>query len=247
VSLTADDGEGGVTTATGEITVSNVAPVVTITGAPDSVVEDERVSLSSVVGDPGSIDAHTYTWTAALEMVTVATGTEPELSFTPEVAGVYVVTLIVDDGDGGITSTQVLLEVTATPLPASEPAPEPEADPEPEPEPVPEPEPELEPKPSQSNDQGVADTERAQDHVLSLRADSLGSTEFQPATLPESDTVVGEDMPEVSHEVTPLAEDAEPPAASTGSAVSTGFVVTLLGIGSMVVILAGRWIRRRAG
>ena len=73
-----------------------MAPDVTITGAPGAAVEDEQVTLKSIVGDPGNADLHTYTWTATHPGVTVATSAETVFSFTLELTGADLVTLVVN-------------------------------------------------------------------------------------------------------------------------------------------------------
>jgi hypothetical protein len=240
VSLTADDAEGGVTTATGQVTVNNVAPVVTILGAPESPVEDEQVTLTSIVTDPGSTDVQTYAWTVTRDAVMVATGNEPGLSFTPEGAGDYVVTLLVNDGDGGTASTQTLLEVTATPIP--------EPEPEPEPRPQSEPAPEPEPKPTLNE---AINNNWAPPLGWSSSQDLLGWTETQGAvsdlvTEPESASVVeGFDPASSPGELVSVAEnvDANPEASRIKPA--TGLIVNLLWVGPILFVLAERWLRRR--
>jgi hypothetical protein len=222
-----------VTTATGQVTVNNVAPVVTILGAPESPVEDEQVTLTSIVTDPGSTDVQTYAWTVTRDAVMVATGNEPGLSFTPEGAGDYVVTLLVNDGDGGTASTQTLLEVTATPIP--EPAPEPRHQSEPAPEP--------EPKPTLNV---AVDNNLAPPRGWSSSRDVLDFTETQGAV---SDATIEPESvtdPEIGpHQVAFIAENAEAEPDATLRGPSTERIVTLLLVGSTLFVLAIGWLHRR--
>jgi hypothetical protein len=235
VSLTADDAAGGLTTATGRVTVNNVAPVVTILGSPESPIEDETVTLTSIVTDPGSTDVHAYAWTVTRDALLVATGSEPGLSFAPEVAGTYVVTLLVNDGDGGKASTQTLLDVAAAPIP--EPVLESEPRPRSEPAPDPEPRPAL----------GVAvDNNLAPPRGLSPGREVLDSTETRGAVL---DAII-ELEPVTDPEIVPthvafIAENAEAEPDRTSRGPSTGPLVTLLLAASTLFALAIGWLHRR--
>ena len=53
VTFSANDGDGGVTTATRNVSVANVAPTVTITANTAGATEASPISLSSTVSDPG--------------------------------------------------------------------------------------------------------------------------------------------------------------------------------------------------
>ncbi|WP_406696632.1 YDG domain-containing protein [Singulisphaera sp. Ch08] len=89
------------------ITVANVSPSVSITGAPASVGEGTVVILGSVASDlAGAADPLTYAWSVtrnaspfALPVGTVTAAAD--FSFTPTDDGSYLVTLTVGDGDGG--------------------------------------------------------------------------------------------------------------------------------------------------
>jgi hypothetical protein len=261
VSLTADDGDGGMTTATGQVTVNNVAPDVTITGVPGAAVEDEQVTLNSIVGDPGSADLHTYTWTAAHHGVTVATSAETVCSFTPELTGAYLVTLVVNDGDGGITSTQIQFQVTATPTP--EPAPEPEPvpapeltpapqpEPEPAPEPAPAPKPTPEPKPTKkeaSDNNWVPPRREAwSQHILGLP--TIHRVVSDPVIEPASMTAgsKGTDPVTDPKPMPSIVEHAEAAPETTMDVPATGLLLALLGVGPILFLVTRTWLRRRAG
>lgn len=95
------------------VTVLNVAPTATITGAPATSPEGTVISLTSSVSDPGSADTFTYAWSVTKNGSPYGTGgTASTFSFTPNDNGTYVVTLVVTDDDGGLGTTSET--VTAT-------------------------------------------------------------------------------------------------------------------------------------
>ncbi len=100
VTLT-DDDTGEATTAT-TVTVNNVAPTVTIDGAPGTADEGALVTLSSTVMDVGSLDTQTFDWQVEKDGIPFASGTSPTLDFTPDDDGSYTVILSVTDDDGGM-------------------------------------------------------------------------------------------------------------------------------------------------
>jgi hypothetical protein len=93
-----------------EVDVLNVAPTVVITGVPASVNQGTTVTLGSDVTAPGA-DVASYSWTVSRDGIVVATGTAPDLSFTPTIVGDYLVTLAVADKDGGIGQQSVSITV----------------------------------------------------------------------------------------------------------------------------------------
>lgn len=113
VTITADDGQGGIVTTTFELIVNNVAPTVTLAG-PTEAVRGETISFVGSFTDPGA-DAHTTTWQVIdSAYAVVAAGSGLSFSFTPTASGAYTVQFIVDDGDGGIgTASQTLTVVAA--------------------------------------------------------------------------------------------------------------------------------------
>ena len=95
-------GAGLSTVVTRTLTVTNVAPVVTITGAPGgSITEGTVVSLGQTTTDAGAADTHTYAWSVTKNGNAYATGSGTGLSFTPDDNGVYAVTVVATDDDGG--------------------------------------------------------------------------------------------------------------------------------------------------
>ncbi|HKB36827.1 MAG TPA: PKD domain-containing protein, partial [Gemmataceae bacterium] len=110
VTLTATDKDGGAGTTSTTITVDNVAPTATITGAPASAhsPESTAIRLGSSVTDPSSADTgtgFTYAWSVTKNGVAYASGTAADFSFTPDDNGTYVVSLTAADKDNGTSPT----------------------------------------------------------------------------------------------------------------------------------------------
>ena len=82
------------------VTVVNVAPTVSITGAPITSPEGTEISLSAEVTDPGS-DTFTYAWAVTKDDAPYADGSDATFAFTPDDEGSYVVSLTVADDDSG--------------------------------------------------------------------------------------------------------------------------------------------------
>ena len=101
VRLRDDDGDDDMGSAA--LTVNNVAPTATITGAPASSPEGALISLGSTVSDAGTLDTFTYLWqvTASNGQV-IPDGSGATLDFTPDDNGTYTVTLTVTDDDSGL-------------------------------------------------------------------------------------------------------------------------------------------------
>ncbi len=113
VSLTVSDGDSGIATDIKTITVTNVAPLVTIADAPATSPEGTAIALNANVNDAGgTADVLVYAWSVTKNGSAYATGSTSSLSFTPDDNGTYVVTLSVDDGDGGVTSDSKTITVT---------------------------------------------------------------------------------------------------------------------------------------
>jgi len=270
VALTADDGDGGTTTASGQITIVNVAPSASITGAPPSAVEGDPVTLGSDVSDAGANDSLTYAWTVAHDGSPIATGSNSGLSFTPDAPGWYQVTLIVSDDDGAMTSVQLLVVVEAAPQPPSEPEPAPEPGPEPapgpesepqlEPAPQSEPEPSAAPEPPAAEDPAPAGPKRSEQSTVSntgevitvdeSTSDPALADEF-PASAPEAAGA------EESASVFEMAQSSPHPdqvmllalidqPTPAGDVPSTGLLLTLIWLGPTLVILARTRLRHRA-
>ncbi|HLF43390.1 MAG TPA: PKD domain-containing protein, partial [Acidimicrobiia bacterium] len=244
-----------------QLTVANLDPSVAITGAPLSVVAEEDVTLGSVASDPGSADVLALAWTVSVDAVPVATGTGPDFSFTPGQPGWYMVTLVVNDGDGGTASAQVVLEVTAIQVPQPEPAPQPQPAPQPEPAPQPQPAPEPQPEPNLNPEQPAPEQpaveigetiNNATSPTVSANAGPADPDQFetpeaglQPAPEPGSETAVDSIEPtHRSDEVRLLALVAAPPSGSSESVISTSLLLGLIWLGPVLVILARTRLRR---
>jgi hypothetical protein len=109
VTITASDDAGLMATTSFTLTVNNVAPTATITGAPASghSPEGTPINLSSTVTDPSSVDTaagFSYTWSVTKNGVAYASGSAPNFTFTPNDNGTYVVSLTGTDKDGGTSS-----------------------------------------------------------------------------------------------------------------------------------------------
>jgi large repetitive protein len=116
VTVTVSDGEGSETRQVIRIRVANVAPVVDTRAVVPGRL-GEPLALISTVNDAGVRDTFTYAWTVKdANGVTVATGTEPSLTFRPQRAGQYRATVTVTDDNGGITTTETVVSIRNTGL-----------------------------------------------------------------------------------------------------------------------------------
>ena len=118
MTITADDGRGGVTTTTFALTVNNVAPPVgAITWPSGAVVAGKSAVLVANFTDPGILDTHTAVWTWGDGTSSPGTVTETggsgkvADSHTYAKAGAYTVTCTVTDKDGAVASNSYLVNV----------------------------------------------------------------------------------------------------------------------------------------
>lgn len=109
-TATDDDGEAGTSSAT--ITVTNVAPSVSIGGAPATSPEGVAIHLTSTVTDSGAADTQTVAWTVTKDGSPYASGSAASFSFTPDDDGAYAVTVTATDDDGGAGSNAATVAVT---------------------------------------------------------------------------------------------------------------------------------------
>jgi Ca2+-binding RTX toxin-like protein len=114
ITLTATDKDLSAGTTTATVSVTNVAPSATINGAPASSPAGTPINLTSTVTDPaGANDPISYAWSVTRNGVAYGTnGTGANYSFTPADAATYVVTLTVNDGDGGSDTKTATINVT---------------------------------------------------------------------------------------------------------------------------------------
>ena len=112
VNVTVTDDDTGSDMATETVTVNNVAPQITIDGAPLSSPEGTQIDLTSTLVDPGTLDTHVYDWVVTFNGNVIATGSNPDFSFTPADNGTHTVTLTVTDDDTGVGVDAVSIEVT---------------------------------------------------------------------------------------------------------------------------------------
>ena len=111
VTVTNNHGQTG--TATGSVTVTDVAPTVAIeTLAPTG--PSSLISLFAAVTDPGTLDSHTYQWSVNGTPVLLAT--QPGFTFNPKdfspaSGGVYLVAVTVADdvGETGQANASILI------------------------------------------------------------------------------------------------------------------------------------------
>src|SRR5207237_4208730 len=107
VSLSVTDDDGGVTTKTVNITVTNVNPTASISGAPtDPITEGTGVDLTATAADVSTADTLSYAWTVTKDgdpfaLPSGADTSSADFSFTPTDNGSYVATCVVTDDDGG--------------------------------------------------------------------------------------------------------------------------------------------------
>jgi PKD repeat protein len=119
-TLTATDNDGGASAPVSTtITADDVAPTVTITGAPVSAAPGAVISLGSAVTDPSSVDTaagFTYSWTVTDNGAAFASGSGPNFSFTPTAAGTYVVSLAATDTDPETGTASQTIQVSPPPV-----------------------------------------------------------------------------------------------------------------------------------
>ena len=124
ISVTVTDVDGTASaTGTTAIEVDNVAPSVSISGAPAGSPEGTPITVAAVVIDPGTLDVFTYAWTVTNNgnVYASANGTGSafaNFTFTPDddTPTPYVVSLVVHDDDGAVSNTaQASINVVEVP------------------------------------------------------------------------------------------------------------------------------------
>ena len=81
------------------------------------------MTLTGTYTDPDTNDTHSYAWSATdANGQMVADGTDPSFTFTPPSAGVYTVTYVVSDPNGGSGTASVQITASATDFAVTPPA-----------------------------------------------------------------------------------------------------------------------------
>src|SRR5207237_588156 len=102
-TLVVTDALGGTSQGSTAVTISNVAPTPTLSGAPASSAEGAAISLTASAADPSAADrtaGFTYNWSVTKNGGAFRSGNGSTWSFTPDDNGTYVATLTVTDKDG---------------------------------------------------------------------------------------------------------------------------------------------------
>lgn len=111
-SLTVDDNDGGVSSDSVEITVSNASPVADA-GSDLTVRKNTLVTLEGVGSSDPDGDSLTYAWAQLGGPSVVLSGANTAIAtFTSTMNDTYSFRLTVDDGDGGIGTDTVIVNVT---------------------------------------------------------------------------------------------------------------------------------------
>ncbi len=113
VTVTIDDGRGGVATGSGTVMVLNAAPKITVLAGPAEAARDEPVRLRAVARDPGTSDVLTYRWDFGDGSTTAGVDLR-EATHRFGQAGVFAVQLVVEDDDGASAARTVMIPVERT-------------------------------------------------------------------------------------------------------------------------------------
>ena len=111
VTLTVSDGDGGTKSTSKTVTISNVAPTLSLTGDTSGETGDS-LTWTAAVTDPGTADTHTYAWTFGDGSSATTSGSASH-SYTS--TGTYTVTLKVTDDDGGSDTETLTVVISASP------------------------------------------------------------------------------------------------------------------------------------
>ncbi len=118
-TLTVKDDDGATSTTTLALTVSNAAPVASITsvtGSRTPFIEGDTLTFTGSGTDAGTSDVLSYSWSFGDS--STATGSTTTHAYST--AGNYTVTLTVTDNDGGVGTTTTTVSVTTPQGAASE-------------------------------------------------------------------------------------------------------------------------------
>lgn len=100
VTLTVDDGEGGIIRQAVSVTVANALPILDAMTIPPGLTAGQTAGFTASARDVAA-DALTFSWDFG-DGSPVATGSAPPHTYAAD--GQYTVALTVDDGDGGVVT-----------------------------------------------------------------------------------------------------------------------------------------------
>ncbi len=119
VTITANDGRGGITTVTFQVAIANLPPVLgSATGPSAPVAKGASVTIAAPVADPGVLDPITcrFQWAdGTADTVKPAATGACSAAHTYAIAGVYTVTITASDDDGASVSTTFASVVVSDP------------------------------------------------------------------------------------------------------------------------------------
>lgn len=123
ITLTVSDGDGGVSSDSASVTVTNVAPTGSISAnVPNPFTEGTTLNFTSTTNDVGADDTHTYYWMVEKDSEVWSlpgnlNRTSDSFAFKPTDNGSYIVSLVITDDDGGqyVAYSNVLTVVNAPP------------------------------------------------------------------------------------------------------------------------------------
>ncbi len=111
VTITADDGEGGLGSATFDVELRNLPPEIRTATLPSATVEGAPTTFAVQAEDPGTDDVLTYEWA----MGDGGTADSPGVVWTYADEGVYLASVSVSDDDGGGETLLVQIPVSNAP------------------------------------------------------------------------------------------------------------------------------------
>jgi PKD domain-containing protein/Big-like domain-containing protein len=107
ITVTADDGNGGTSTASFPVTVAGAAPIANITAPGSTAPEGTAVHLTGSAVSPSAADnaaGFTYGWSVTKNGAAYRNGSGAHWQFTPDDEGTFVVTMRATD-DGSMSDT----------------------------------------------------------------------------------------------------------------------------------------------
>ena len=110
VTATITDDDGGSVTVTDVSDIANVDPVIVLIDGPVTGAEEELLTWTVTATDAGAADTLTYTFDFGDGSPAVS-GPDAEASHAYEDDGTFVLTVTVDDDDGGSTSDTLVIEI----------------------------------------------------------------------------------------------------------------------------------------